>query len=818
MLRFIMPLLVMVLCLGCDEKASPGAAQPTSKPAAQVDSKRLARLDALGDGGLLVGVLDGRDWAKVHHRLTPVFAKLPRAAPAEFASVADLPGLLNVLYKGLLGAKDPLDLSALDANGAVLVSLFEPATFGPPGAVTAHIGFERGMVPLRHEIVLPATNASALAASVLTGLKVACDPAPHGCDFGALQVGVKADGDVVRIAALMPASVEDAGTMLWTTAQPASVRTPAYIQLATPGAGLALLVRPWRIRAMHNQQSTNDIAMALGHAPPDVHQMMFAEGLSIVLNGVRFMHAERPDLEDAVVRLVADDAGIAFEGTHALTATGAKAIDAALSTGGRTLAIKVPVIAQINQRVDLNTLLDGVGPRPLFAKMKRLRDVTTGFEECGYGCALHALARVPFSTARGVLDLAPPQVKAIVRALPTAMQAVLVRLDPGFKPVAALAGDVAKDFDTGQLRAFRGTEVHLIPKGDRALLLVGIGVDPRTVFDLQATSTATSTTATTAGTARIEPAALNQVAQLLGAAPLIPLFDALGPIVADSALAPGGHAFAWRLHLSTSPGVTPSPFAPAATSPFTQPILGFTPSAGDRCLREVAIGMSMAFSALANVAPAERSALFVKAFAEGASSLKCAQSHASTKPAALGMRRLFVHVIGIGALPGQTEMLAFIEAQCAATKDAWICGEAERIKDLPPPPPPNPLAAPASGPGVDPALLDLIKDQPGDLAFKLTPADLELRNKPLIQMVIRSKSKQAKYCYEKSLFKNPALAGKATVSFTIQPDGSVAEATSVGPKLPPEVHACLLRVVQPLRFVPAVEPTRVNYPFVFKSN
>lgn len=828
MLRFIAPLVVVSLCLGCQDKADPKSPVPRAKAVAQTDPAVLKRLDALGDGGLLVGVLDARGWAKVHHRLTPVIANLPGGAPPDLASAATLPGLLNSLYIGLFGGNAPLDLSAMDAKGTVVVSLFEPATFGPPGAAAALLRFDNKTVPMRHEIVLPATDASALAASVLAGLKVACKPAAHGCDFGVLQVGVKAEGDVVRIAALMPATVEDAATMLWTTAQPASVRTPAYTQLAMPGAGLGLLIRPWRVRAMFAQQGANEITTALlgFGGTPDVQQSLFANGASMVLGAVQLMHAERPDFEDAVVRLVADDAGIALEGTHGLTAATAKVLKAAIDKGGRILALKISVLAQMAERVDLNALLDGVGPRPIFAKMKRMRDFTRAHGECGFGCVLHTTLRVPFGSARGLLDMAPTEVKSIVRALPTAMQGVLVRLDERGEPVVALAGDVASDFDTGQLRALPGAEIHLIPKDNRAVLLVGIGIDPRTVFDIQA-----PTTHATTSRARVEPAALEKIARLLRIGSITPVFKALGPIVADSALAPGGHAFAWRVHLSTSPGVTTSAFAPAATTPFKGPILGYTPGEGDRCLRDSLIGTSKAFEALANVAPDERGALFIKAFAEGAPNLKCAESHASTMPAALGMRRLFVHLIGIAARPDQTEILAFIDAQCATTKDAWICSEAKRIKDLPPPPPPpNPLAEPPSGPGVDTPLLGLFNDKPGDPVFKLTKADLEgaldpvkpikpveTRDKRMIQKVIRSNIKQARYCYEKSLAKNPQLAGKAMVSFIIQPDGSVAAAASKGSDLPAEVHACLVRVSERWRFPPALKVTKVSYPFIFKS-
>lgn len=844
MLRLIAPLTLAVLCLGCQDKPGPGApttgtpgsAKAKAKAGATPDTGLLKRLDALGDRGLLVGVLDGREWGKVHQRLTPALSKLPAPMPAEFTRVADTRGLLNVLYAGLFGAKDALDLSALDPKGSIIVSLFEPATVGPPGASAAHLRFDGEPSPLRHEVVLPATDASALAAAVLAGLKKACKPVAHGCDFGELQVGVKAEGDTVRIGALFPAQAKDAKDRLWPTPLGASVRTPAYTQLATPGAGIGLLIRPWRLRAMAAQQGVNAMTMALASAPADARQSLFAYGLTMVFNGVQLMHAERPDLEDALVRLVADDAGVAFEGTHVLTAATAKAFKDAIAQRGRTLAVKVPVIAQVAQRLDLNALLDGVGPRPIFAKMKRLRDFSRGFAECGSGCLLHTFFRVPISTARGALDLAPAEVKAIVRALPTAMQGVLVRLD-NFKPVVALAGDVTQDFDTGQLRALPGSEVHLIPKDDRAMLLVGIGVDPRTVFDVQATTAHTTTSA-----ARVEPSALATLGTLLGAGPITPFFDALGPITADSALAPGGHAFAWRIHLSTSPGVTPSAFAPAATAAFDGPIQGFTAGEGDGCLRDAIAGTSKGFAALANVPPETRAALLVGVFSEIAEHLKCAQAHAATEPASQGIRRLYAYLVGMIAQPERPDALAFLESQCAETKDAWICAEAARVKALPPPAaPPSGARAPATGAGLampaspqlarltgDPALgvklnnvelaAQLAEISTGEVDTALPVEPVDIRTQAMLQAVIRVKTPQARHCYERSLVKDPKLAGTATVSFVVEPDGATKDIVSTGDALPAELHACLVRRVRGWRFVPAKVQSKVSYPFVFKSN
>ncbi|MFY0575853.1 AgmX/PglI C-terminal domain-containing protein [Cystobacter fuscus] len=49
-------------------------------------------------------------------------------------------------------------------------------------------------------------------------------------------------------------------------------------------------------------------------------------------------------------------------------------------------------------------------------------------------------------------------------------------------------------------------------------------------------------------------------------------------------------------------------------------------------------------------------------------------------------------------------------------------------------------------------------------------------DKDVIAKIIRSHQNEIKYCYETELNKNPSLAGKVAVAFTIDPAGGVAEA------------------------------------------
>lgn len=670
-MRLILVALSLSLALGCSRGG--GSNGPAAAPAT-ADSEMAALLDTLGDRAPLVGVLDPRNWQTVHARLTPLAERLPAPAPAMFRGWATPEAAVGDLLRAALDLKTAPALSGLDLGRPIAFALFEASAHGPPGAAVASIDFNRPQ-PLRHEFVLPATDAAALETSLKALFDQNAKPVAHGWDVGILQVGIKRDGDRVRLAALMPATV-DTVDQLWRDPGEPSQRTPAFVELASPGAIGGILLRPWRLRTAWGQHGANQMAFAMSAASSDMRMPMFAQGLSIVLGGAGLMRAERPEFEDAVIRLLADDAGIALVGTHSITPL----LQEALAGGkpGVVFATKAPPLVESWQRVDWRGLLDGVGPRPAMAKVKRMRDFVRQWQECGLGCTSHTLTRVPFSSARGAIDLAPAEVKLALAHLPTAAQVAFLGMD-GRVPTLAFAADVDKAFDTGLLRKSGApVEVHLIPRGERAALLVGVGVDPRTVFDHTQAASAKGM-----GYTRVD---LSRLASTLPdlPAPAKQILAGLGPITGDARHPGGGRALSWRLHLATVAKAQASAFTPRIGAAFTSPITGYAASPGDRCLAAAVDGAAKVFDALASVAPDHRGAILAKGFGEMDSELACAAEHPSTRPAADGLRRLFVQLAAVGAEGGQSAtILPFIEAQCAATKDAAICAEAKRVAALP---------------------------------------------------------------------------------------------------------------------------------------
>jgi hypothetical protein len=89
-----------------------------------------------------------------------------------------------------------------------------------------------------------------------------------------------------------------------------------------------------------------------------------------------------------------------------------------------------------------------------------------------------------------------------------------------------------------------------------------------------------------------------------------------------------------------------------------------------------------------------------------------------------------------------------------------------------------------------------------------------------IDRVIKSRAGVLRACYEKQLAKQPELAGKVTVAFTIAKDGAVAkaeidrEASTLHDDM---VEACVLRQFGKLRFPAASTEAKVRYPLLFSA-
>jgi len=88
-----------------------------------------------------------------------------------------------------------------------------------------------------------------------------------------------------------------------------------------------------------------------------------------------------------------------------------------------------------------------------------------------------------------------------------------------------------------------------------------------------------------------------------------------------------------------------------------------------------------------------------------------------------------------------------------------------------------------------------------------------------IDDTVRRHLNQVRYCYQRSLVRDPSIAGEIVVKFVVEADGSVSSATAEEATLPDEVVDCILGVFDQMVFP---EPTNggiviSTYPFVFTA-
>ncbi|MBL8942529.1 MAG: energy transducer TonB, partial [Myxococcales bacterium] len=86
--------------------------------------------------------------------------------------------------------------------------------------------------------------------------------------------------------------------------------------------------------------------------------------------------------------------------------------------------------------------------------------------------------------------------------------------------------------------------------------------------------------------------------------------------------------------------------------------------------------------------------------------------------------------------------------------------------------------------------------------------------------VVHRHANEVKYCYERALVKDPTLAGKVTIAFTIDPAGLVSTASIKDDTLADaSVGKCIVKAVQRWTFPKPVGGGMVvaKYPFIFSS-
>ncbi len=110
-------------------------------------------------------------------------------------------------------------------------------------------------------------------------------------------------------------------------------------------------------------------------------------------------------------------------------------------------------------------------------------------------------------------------------------------------------------------------------------------------------------------------------------------------------------------------------------------------------------------------------------------------------------------------------------------------------------------------------------DSPGRFTARITDGEPQISgslDKNVIRRVVKAHMKQVEFCYEKLLLTHPGLEGKLVAKWTIDQDGSVANASASG--VHPDLETCMVARIKMWKF-PKVGggAITISYPFLFKK-
>lgn len=504
-------ILIASLCLGVclgvacgDRRGASADPEAVVSAAANVDDSTLAGLlTVAGDGAPLVIVVDDQGWAAARDRLLASFEGETPAELKVLEGTQDGQGVVTALGRSIGFELGDTAWAGHDHTRPVVVSMIEPPFDGPPGAAIAQMSpFDGRHAPIRHQVVIPASDPTVLVQSLRAWA------GPEATEVAALVQGMpgavglafKREWPEQRFVALVPQGhhvrvvilddgrgVTDPGTLRPRIDADVSglAQTPALKHLVDAEAPLGVLVRPWRLRALGAWAGARDTNRAVDGIRPQSRAMGRAKGMSIaaVIEVLTpDTHAEFDDWSFAVRG--GDD--LRLTAVASLTPHGREIWRAGQSNTVVPLALKRDVAGEAFVNIDIAAMLAmapahelGEGPLSEFA---------TAVQECGVLCPAFAMLRWPLSAVK---TTAGPfgGTETIERATGlSAVHVALLSLDPQPQLAAAIIAPPGQPVgEIGELvgeRLSKMLQVHAVTRGDSSVLLIGTGVDPRTVFDL----------------------------------------------------------------------------------------------------------------------------------------------------------------------------------------------------------------------------------------------------------------------------------------------------------------------------------------------
>lgn len=475
-------LLTACLLLGC-RKESAVAPVPVS------DAETLDRIRGLGGGAPFVVVVDASDerWPRVREYLVALRARARSTVPDTNLDDPVL-GALRLLRI----AAGVVELKDRDRGRPVVFALADPVVDGPPGLPSLLMRDPKA-VRLRHVIDVPALDTQRLVVELDGALESAGRPWPA---LVAERPGARArelagrgaiallpEASTVRVVVITTAAGRDPTADL-----PAFVAdlepspgklavTPALELAARSEFGASFHIRPWRMRALGASLGMGVTHEMLATIDADLRPRAFATGVNIVLDCERVLGEPR-EIDDWAVGLVAD-------GPRSRTT-----VIGSLTERGRQIAGElVSEVRPLGLRRDDATISGFFGLAVVADEAAAANDLRSIPKKCGllapWSMGFGSPMAWGSAVARGVADEGlGTTIAAGLAARPRGLQFAVVPglLAPG---VAIAAIDPRVDQVeplTAELERY-GARTFVEEQQGRVVVLAGVGVDPREVFD-----------------------------------------------------------------------------------------------------------------------------------------------------------------------------------------------------------------------------------------------------------------------------------------------------------------------------------------------
>lgn len=457
-------------------------------------------LQVLGDRAAVVLVLRDAGWPETVAQLG---ALAPESAPALESPEA----LLRATLESFEIQVSAAPLRGRDPDRAIVLSMTEaPDELSLGRTVRVLHGVTTEPFPgVRHQLLVPARDPDALRDSLSAWFSAEREPWPElvsgraGARAFRLPDGfiaVLPEGQGVRVV-IVHTSTGQLLAQLRARLDATPVElpdTPATRQLGDPRAPFAALLRPWRGREERRALNVIEIHSLLGVVPPDQRASVLANAVRIALDVELMLSSVGVELDDWSVSVSSVDGTLHGRAVGSLTPAGRRVFAARGAGLPRAPAVIAPDdVSEQWLRADVSAMVAASERASEFLELP-LEQRRAMWGNCAR-CTSHAILRAPFSTLGSIFPDAPG-VRELLAASPRALQ--FVTFSPGeyYKPRYALAVLCAPGATIDGAATARGLTSgdarHAVTtRDDGELLLIGEGVEPAPVFDLNASVPAT---------------------------------------------------------------------------------------------------------------------------------------------------------------------------------------------------------------------------------------------------------------------------------------------------------------------------------------